>query len=257
MNVYWLEQTRADVPESDDWLGVNEVLFLNALRFANRRGDWRLGRWTAKSALSCCLGLSELYSDLARMEVRASPSGAPQAFFCDVSAPLTISLSHRNHRGLCAVAHSSVELGCDLEVIEPRSDAFVEDYFTTGEQAFIAAQPTTDRPAVVALLWSAKESALKALHEGLRLDTRSVTIDPMDLSFESDHWRPLRVNHAAETLRGWWQWADGMVRTIVAAPSPAQPIRLRVGDCHDGASPFPWSGSPPASKRGGILPVAR
>jgi len=31
-----------------------------------------------------------------------------------------------------------VEIGCDLEVVEPRSDAFVADYFTSEEQALIA-----------------------------------------------------------------------------------------------------------------------
>ena len=63
-------------------------------------------------------------------------------------------------------------LGCDLEVIEPRSEEFVADYFTTEEQKMVSQAPIADRSKLLALLWSAKESALKALREGLRFDTR-------------------------------------------------------------------------------------
>ncbi len=40
---------------------------------------------------------------------------------------------------------SGVELGCDLEVIEPRSEAFLSDYFTAEEQALVARAHATDR----------------------------------------------------------------------------------------------------------------
>ena len=51
---------------------------------------------------------------------------------------VTISLSHRSGAAICAVAPAGVDLGCDLEVIEPRSEAFVADYFTVDEQALVA-----------------------------------------------------------------------------------------------------------------------
>ena len=69
-------------------------------------------------------------------------------------------------------------MGCDLEMIEPRSDAFVADYFTVEEQALVARASAADRSRLLALLWSAKESALKALRAGLRLDTRCVIVIP-------------------------------------------------------------------------------
>ena len=55
MRVFWLEQTEADVPPSNDWLGPAELDRCNAFRFAKRRNDWRLGRWTAKCALAAYL----------------------------------------------------------------------------------------------------------------------------------------------------------------------------------------------------------
>jgi len=81
MNVYWLEQTEADVPKENDWLSVGEAVRLNAMLFAKRRADWRLGRWTAKRALSVILDLPALPQVFKRIEIRAAASGAPEVFF--------------------------------------------------------------------------------------------------------------------------------------------------------------------------------
>jgi len=177
MNVYWLEQTEADVPQDHDWLSANEAARLNGMRFAKRRADWRLGRWTAKRALAAYLNLPSHPQALTDIELRPASSGAPEVFFANKPAAVAVSLSHRAGSALCAVAPSGAALGCDLEIIEPRSDGFVADYFTPEEQALVAEAPAPDRPRLSALLWSAKESALKALRAGLRLDTRCVTVE--------------------------------------------------------------------------------
>jgi len=229
MDVYWLEQTEADLPEGIDWLSEAEAKFVNGLRFAPRRSSWRLGRWTAKLAVAAYLNLQDSASTLARIEIRPAPTGAPEVFFSDQVVAISASLSHRNGRALCAIAPGAVELGCDLELIEPHSNGFVDDYFTAEEQALLARRSAADRPWLVALLWSAKESALKALHAGLRLDTRSVVVDPLATSFDPYEWKPLIVRHAGEKVfDGWWQVADNFVRTIAAAPRLAQPTLLEV-----------------------------
>jgi|SRR5690348_4239907 4'-phosphopantetheinyl transferase len=229
MDVYWLEQTEADVPAENDWLGARELACLDGLRFAKRRADWRLGRWTAKSALAVWLGVPTHTQVLAKIEIRPAPSGAPQVFVADKPADLTVSLSHRASRAVCAVAASSVELGCDLEMIESRSDAFVSDYFTTEEQKLVARAPAMDRSRLLALLWSAKESALKALQSGLRLDTRTVIVTPDVASFDLNGWRALKVHHTdGRVFHGWWQHTDNILRTLVADPPPDAPIPLEI-----------------------------
>jgi 4'-phosphopantetheinyl transferase len=234
MEVYWLEQTEADLPTADDWLSPNEQSLLNAMHFAKRRGDWRLGRWTAKNALARYFLYLKLPADspvLASIEIRSASTGAPEAYLGNQAAAATISLSHRSGIAACAITMPSVELGCDLEIVEPRSDAFVADYFTTAEQSFIAQTSVADRPRLVAMIWSAKESALKALHEGLRLDTRSVSVSPGDAVFNVQGWCPMQVRHTdGRTFCGWWQHTDSIVRTVVAAPSPNAPIRLHFPD---------------------------
>lgn len=238
MDVYWLEQFEKDVPHEIDWLSESEAKFLSSLRFAQRRASWRLGRWTAKRALSIYFCLPDSLSSLSRIEIRPAASGAPEVFLEGQLAAISISLSHRDGEALCAVAPGAIELGCDLELIEPRSDAFVADYFTAEEQALIAREPLGDRPLFLALLWSAKESALKALHTGLRLDTRSVVIDPLEMSRGLDDWKPLIARHAGEKVfHGWWQAAGSMVRTVVANPPPAPPIALQIAANISDASP--------------------
>ena len=229
-DVYWLQQTEADVPSEDDWLSANEALRLEGMRVVKRRNDWRLGRWTAKLALAARFNLPSDRPCLASIEILWAPSGAPVPVFPNQSASVTISLSHRGGAAICALALSGVELGCDLEVIEPRSEAFIEDYFTGEEQALVARSPVSYRPLLSALLWSAKESTLKALRAGLRLDTRSVVVELN--SFEGAtkdmlDWNPLQVRQeSGRVFQGWWQQDGPLLRTLVAFPAPRLPLLL-------------------------------
>ena len=229
MKVYWLEQKEADVPGTNEWLSANEVLYLSSMRVAKRRTDWRLGRWTAKCALSVYLEVPANLQVFKKMDIRPAPSGAPEAFFDNQPAAVTISLSHRSGVAICAVAKSGVAMGCDLEMVEPRSAAFVADYFTVEEQTLVARASAADRTSLLALLWSAKESALKALHEGLRLDTRSVMVNPRAASFDLNGWSPMSVSYTGgQVFQGWWQRAGNVVRTVVADPPPDSPIPFKI-----------------------------
>jgi 4'-phosphopantetheinyl transferase len=223
MNVYWLEQNQAVVPPENDWLSVREVLQLSGMRFAKRRADWRLGRWTAKNAVARYL--QDRIRSLAEIEIRSAPSGVPEVFLTDNPTAVTISLSHRDGIAVCAVAPCKVALGCDLEIIEPHSDAFLTDYFTADEQALVACGPNGD--LLTTLLWSAKESALKALSVGLRLNTRCVVVRPHDALGEATAWQSLQVRHSSgRVFHGWWQQTGEVVRTLVSDPASPPPIVL-------------------------------
>jgi len=249
MNVYWLEQFEANVPRELKWLGERELVQVSGMRFAKRRSDWLLGRWTAKHAVAACLRLPADLRSLAEVDLRPATSGAPEVFLANQPAPVSISLSHRNGTAACAVAPSGGALGCDLEAVEPHSDVFVEDYFTDEERKLVARATSADRPLVLTLLWSAKESALKALRAGLRLDTRSVSVCPVfspqshdegrqcninrqTLSVQTPDslslWRRLHVSCAdGQGFHGWWQHSDGLVRSMVSQPASLPPLLLR------------------------------
>lgn len=245
MDIYWLEQTEADIPAENQWLSATETICLSGMRFAKRRADWRLGRWTAKRAVAACLNLSADVPALADIEIRAASCGAPEVFLQDQPASIAISLSHRDRTALCTVAPAGTSFGCDLETIEPRSAAFVADYFTASEKALIARVPVDEQPLLMALLWSGKESALKALRVGLRLDTRCMCVSPADARPQSageewqdlvpvprttnpDGWRPLRVRYSGgRVFGGWWRFHDHLVRTVVSDLSQRTPVRAR------------------------------
>ncbi|MGC1452631.1 MAG: 4'-phosphopantetheinyl transferase superfamily protein [Candidatus Sulfotelmatobacter sp.] len=237
MNIYWLEHAEPDVPTTNEWLNPNEAIRLGGLHFAKRRADWRLGRWTAKHAVAACLDLPTDLPALANLEIRAASSGAPEVFLDDQALDLAISLSHSAGTALCTVAPAATTFGCDLETIEPHSAAFVADYFTDAEGALIHQTSVEARPLLLALLWSGKESALKALRLGLRLDTRCMCVSFDDhlllLTANPDGWRPLRVRYSGTPMfEGWWRVQDRSVRTIVSN-CPHTPVSARPASAID------------------------
>ncbi len=219
MTVAWLRQDAADVPADLAWLTPAERVRLAGLRVPARRRDWLLGRWTAKRLLGASLGTAATPLAPARIEIRAAADGAPEPFVDGRPVPWTLSLSHRAGRGLCAVAPGPAALGCDLEPIEPRDPALVADYFTDPERALVAAATPADRVRLVVLLWSAKESALKAMRAGLREDPRDVVIVPSRAA-PVTAWQALAARHEPgdRSFAGWWRALDGDVLTVVVAP---------------------------------------
>jgi 4'-phosphopantetheinyl transferase len=215
----WLTRSQADIPARDDWLGARERRALAALHVPKRRDDWRLGRWTAKAALAAWLGVPP-----GRIEVLAAEDGAPEAWLDGVRAPVTLSLSHRAGVSVAVVAGQPAVVGCDIELLEPRSPAFVGDWLAPEEQALAADDPTL----VANLVWTAKEAAAKVRREGLRLDVRSAVTRLGDGPAVGG-WRPLSVDWVREArapTRGWWRSEDGFVLTVAAAPDAPAPERL-------------------------------
>ena len=209
------------------------------MRVPQRRSDWLLGRWTAKSAVAARLGVPVDAKSLSALEIRAASSGQPEAYLEAAPLAVSISISHRAGVALCTVGPGRAEVGCDLEQVEERSDAFVADYFTVEEQAQVARAPASERPLLINLFWSAKESALKALHEGLRLDTRSVNVEVVliEASRDETSWQPLRVRlRDGGEFCGRWRQEGSTLRTIVARASSLEvfPINLASAgaNCH-------------------------
>ena len=215
----------SQVPVDDDWLTAAERRWLDDRRSAKRIADWRLGRWTARQAIIALLD-ERRQPEPEGLEIRADDDGAPEAFAGGLPLPLALSISHSHGRALAAVADAGIELGCDLERVEPRSPAFLDSYFTDAERAALAAASGADRDLLANLLWTGKESALKALRRGLRADTRSVEVsvegrpDPV--------WGRLEVvtEPAGPILSGRWRRIDDFVVTIVWRPAGAQLLDL-------------------------------
>lgn len=216
--VIWHRCASDALPDDLDWLTPSERAQLPSSKVPKRRQDWLLGRYTCKQALSA-QGLS---ADA--VSILPAKDGAPELRIQNSPVTTSLSLSHRSGYAACVLGDLP-GLGCDLEQLEPRTERFVQDYFRPSEQALIARSSHPEQ--TIALLWSAKESALKALRVGLRRDTRSLSIEPLDSA--SGSWSALSVkDHSMERRYfGWWRSLESaMLMTVVStspclAPKPA------------------------------------
>lgn len=227
----WLAFAQAaDVPPDDDWLSPAERALAAALASERRRADWRLGRWAAKQALADRLELG--VGELARLAVLPAADGAPEAHLDGGWLDLCVSLSHRAGAAVAVASPPPLDVGCDLERNEPRSAAFVSDYFTSAECLQHAATPALLQSLFANLVWSAKESALKLLRVGLSVDTRSVEVRAPSLAAPppAGNWQPLEVTvvSTGERFQGFWMDLEGWIITLVvhgprASGSPLAP----------------------------------
>ncbi len=220
----WLTRSLAEVPDTDGWLSARERTALADLDAQKRKADWRLGRWAAKAALRAWGGAA-----LREVEIAASAGGAPEAQLGDAPVPAALSLSHRNGRAFAVVADPELALGCDLEAVEPRSEAFVRTWLTPQERAGVAAAGEPGRARLANLIWAAKESAAKARREGLRLDVGHAAVELGWNPSADGEWRPLTVRWDGEhaTAHGWWREEAGWLFTVVSEPASPAPVRLR------------------------------
>ncbi len=139
------------------------------------------------------LALSELpRSDIARFEVLSASNGAPVARLDGRPHDIGLSISHSHDRAFATASNDVIELGCDIELVEPRSEAFVDTFFTAAECRRVQRTASEYRDVLVTLMWSAKESTLKALQTGLHVDTRSVQV-VADGDFAGRGWSTART----------------------------------------------------------------
>ncbi len=218
--IYWLlaERTPTLPGGAGDFLSAGEQEKLSGLRFAKRRADWLLGRWAAKS-LARSLPEYQNYA-LYEIEIINDSQGAPQIRLPGRQpSPDCLSISHSNGRAFCALTQvPALRVGADLETVEPRAGAFVEDYFTPNEQRLVASFPSEAAPLMATLIWSMKESMLKALGVGLRQDTRCVEVLEV-AGYGSEGWQEAVVHEPGNQNRPWaarWQQRSGFVMTIAA-----------------------------------------
>lgn len=232
MRVEWLLQSaagqpalRAGIPPAGMLCPAEQALF-GALHSAKRRGDWLLGRWTAKRLVQAVVQRSGHSVALDRILIANRPTGEPTATLLDDPAvPLTLSLSHAHGLALCAVLPAADRpLGIDLEQVAVRPATFAGDYFTPAEQALLAAGPPAQRDLHITAIWSAKEAVLKALHKGLSVDTRAVSCLIAPAAQPPHAWQPFALALDANrlsgrpllVLAGWWRVAGPFVMTLAA-----------------------------------------
>jgi 4'-phosphopantetheinyl transferase len=232
-SIYWslVQSSEAPLDHPEAFLSPSESTKYASLHFPKRAQEWLLGRWTGKRLVQS-LPEFQAYS-LGDINIRNLPDGAPYIVLPGQSAsPGCLSLSHCEGAALAAFsAEADLRIGVDLEKVELRSRAFVEDYFTQVEQDLVEAFPDDVRIRLVNLIWSAKESMLKALGVGLHWDTRKVETWQVDGLFpfhpEISDWQSMRLGECEAAGRhwtGWWKSHGDFVLTLAGyAPAASLP----------------------------------
>ncbi|MGO9960123.1 MAG: 4'-phosphopantetheinyl transferase family protein [Solirubrobacteraceae bacterium] len=234
MDAGWLSRSHAEIPSGEDWLGAGERRALARLVVDKRRADWLLGRFTAKAALAAWLNTAP-----ACPEILAADDGAPEAWLDGIRLPVSLSISHRDGRAMAAVAARPGVVGCDLELLEPRSAAFIREWLAQSEQRALESCDEAQRMVLANLFWAAKEATAKVLRLGLALNVRRavVSITPEDgpwaalddASRPPDAWRALRIDWSDGSnppCLGWWRAEQRWVMVIAGRPAPAVPREL-------------------------------
>lgn len=247
----WLARGEPHLPDSLDWLTPYELRRATSMRFTKRRTEYLVRRLSAKHAVLSTLGWPVDVPTLARVAVPNRLTGAPYVEVDGEPLGLDVSLTDRAGWGVCLVGSDLGAVGCDVELVEPRSAGFVRDFLTPGEQQVVSQAATQEQRQVLAnLFWSAKESALKVLRTGLRRDTRSVEVHLDDAgSHRHGEWSGLRVvsTHVQgrAVFPGWWL-RDGawLLSVCYSEPGPA-PVALESPSALRTATPVhSWMSNP-------------
>jgi len=210
------------------WLSPTEKEMLIGMRFPKRRREWLSGRWTAKQLLLRC-SPRLAGKPLTEISIENHINGNPVVFVEGQILPGCLSLSHRENQAAAAyLTNKDVFVGIDLEWIEERHPAFLQDYFTEKEIEWVTAAPNREHSLRTTLIWSAKESALKSLRVGLAVDTRTVEVHPLEDEFPQG-WRKVNFHsnlpEEGYQLHGWWQKRENFIITIVVnMPASHKPV---------------------------------
>lgn len=219
----WASAGLDDVPAQGDWMDDTLALRLETMRYTKRHSEAMLARWTAKMAIAKTLELPTDTASLSRVTVRNAPDGAPEAYVDGVPIDAVIAMTDRADWSVCMVLRDGGRVGCDLELAETRSPAFVDDYLTAAERESVAR--STDIAVTANAIWSAKESALKVLRTGLRRDTRTVEVTLHGDGAES--WHALSVaDQGGKVFPGWWTRYGDFLLTCATAGSTTEPVPL-------------------------------
>src|SRR5512146_993159 len=143
LSIYWgvAQAARAPLAKTEKFLSSSEAAIFASLRFPKRRLDWALGRWAGKRLFQSLPAYRAC--PLTEIEIHNMPDGAPFIVLRDVpGTPGCLTISHCEQLALCGfTCGTDLRIGADLEKVELRSRAFVEDYVTPVEHDLLESFP--------------------------------------------------------------------------------------------------------------------
>ena len=171
-----------------------------------RAHEWVSGRVALKRGVKRLLAASGSDTpSLNAIRIVSDEMGKPSAELTQRSGEKIgeISLSHSNGFAVAVATEKGTfdGVGIDIEKVEERNPAWVEDYFNPEEISL--AGNGNRRWTNLARIWSLKEAVLKAAGTGLRFDLKDITVESLDptgkarISFHNE-----ALQHLEDTFPG-------------------------------------------------------
>ena len=230
--IHWLTQSHDVVPQTAVhgqplcFLSDSEAERLATLPNETQRRDWLLGRWTAKRLLQtviCETNGTTVPLDLITLRNVASGMPTIESQLPLVNGQFSLSFSQANGQVLVtAVAKPNWPIGAQIDPIRPRSEEYINGYFTEKELALVRQVEGAEQARLVTAVCSAKTAVRQALKLDPSVDSRALSclIDPEKRP--SDTWMPFKIRYdnsrlpqPAPHLSGWWRTLDQFVLTLV------------------------------------------
>ncbi|MBM4369717.1 MAG: SDR family NAD(P)-dependent oxidoreductase, partial [Deltaproteobacteria bacterium] len=155
----WPSAAMAVASEAQAKLPRGELASLAARGTARRQADRLAGQLAANEAVAAL-------RPGASFRVARDDRGKPVV---EGAVDVEVSITHVEGEAL-ALAVQGAHAGIDMEKVEARSEAFVDEWFSAEERRW--ASGDADRTAV----WAVKEAVLKALGAGMALSPREVEV---------------------------------------------------------------------------------
>jgi phosphopantetheinyl transferase len=209
-DVRWLLCRWTPDLKEEEFLLPEELQDGRRYRHAGRHRQWLLGRAAAKWLLLEQAGLNWSSQNARRFYLLRHPDGWPQVFSAaGEELALTLTISHSADYALCALSERGAgALGADLEVIEKRSQALIEDFFTEREKDLLRAVPFAERDRAVNAVWCLKEALLKAAKTGLRRRATDVEVRSLGGVGKSG-WQEAQIRISPGGVgSGWWKSSE-------------------------------------------------
>jgi 4'-phosphopantetheinyl transferase len=152
-------------------MGDHEKSRYHGFHRKNRQEEYLLSRIFLRHVLSGTTGAS-----LKNLNFTYSPEGKPKLECRD---SLFVNWTHSQSRFILGITNAS-ELGVDLEYLKPLGDvdALVARFFTAQETGLFFKLPDSQKLSAFFLMWTLKESALKAFAGSIASNLNDLRISP-------------------------------------------------------------------------------
>ncbi|MEA2070463.1 MAG: beta-ketoacyl synthase N-terminal-like domain-containing protein [Asgard group archaeon] len=153
------------------YLHKDELDYYLSKTVPKRQLEWVAGVISVKKALK------SFYPEIkeSEMKIEKMELGKPFVTINNQKQPIEISITHSNDYAI-GLADSDYVIGIDLEIIEQKAPALLEELLSKTEQATLKEINGAITDELLTKLWTAKEAASKVLGVGLNSDLHNFSV---------------------------------------------------------------------------------